>query len=119
MWGKYLSKVGGGKSIKRGDFISSMKKMLTDANLRKILEGPLPHFFHAVDLNNDGMISKEEYEKFFELLGIEEGAAAAAFEVIDENKDGQLSLEEFVFAGSRFFISEKEEPTCLFWGPLV
>ena len=57
-----MSGVGGGDSISQEKFIESMQKLVHDPSLKGTLEGPLPLFFHAVDANSDGMISKEELE---------------------------------------------------------
>ena len=62
-----MSGVGGGDSISQEKFIESMQKLVHDPSLKGTLEGPLPLFFHAVDANNDGMISKEEFQRFFDV----------------------------------------------------
>lgn len=66
------------------------------------------------------MIQKDEFELFFDIIGLDPKLAGATFEAIDTNHDGQLSLDEFVTAGVDFFTSEDEaSPNKLFWGPLV
>ena len=67
MWDKYLSAVGGGDSLSQDVFIESMRKLVHDPSLKSTLEGPLPLFFHAVDANDDKMISGEEFQQFFEV----------------------------------------------------
>ena len=101
-------------------FIAGMEKQVKDPSLKPTLEGPLPLFFQAVDANNDGFISADEYGDFFRILGMDPGMAPASFAAIDTDNDGLLSQQEFTTAGSKFFISEDQnEPTRLFWGPLV
>ena len=62
--------------------------------------------FQRLDANNDGKISKDEFEKFAEELrekAKEKGKgqkangriADALFQRLDTNRDGYLSLEEF------------------------
>jgi Ca2+-binding EF-hand superfamily protein len=121
VWDTYLSAVGGGNSIKQDAFIEAMKKLVHDPKLKETLQGPLPLFFHAVDSNYDGLISKDEFVKFFEILGLDPALAPASFEAIDDNHDGNISLDEFKMAGTDFFMEEKDEskPSKLLWGPLL
>jgi len=120
VWDKYLQGVGGGTAITKEGFIKAMTTLVKDPSMKATLEGPLPLFFHAVDLNNDGLISEDEFGNFFAILGLDVSMAPATFQAIDTNNDGQLSLDEFTEAGSEFFLSEDpSKPTKLFWGPLV
>lgn len=119
VWDKYLHSLGE-NGISQDAFIAGMEKQVKDPALKGTLEGPLPLFFQAVDSNNDGMISADEFGDFFRILGLDAGMGPASFAAIDTNNDGLLSQDEFVEAGSKFFISEDTaEPTRLFWGPLV
>jgi len=120
VWDQYLHGVGGGESIAKDAFIDAMKKLVKDPNMKATLEGPLPLFFHAVDSNDDGMISEDEFANFFRILGLDPAMAPATFQAIDTNNDGLLSKEEFTHAGTEFFLSEDPSlPTKLFWGPLT
>lgn len=67
VWDKYLSTVGGGERMDQESFIQSMSKLVHDPTLKPTLEGPLPLFFHAVDSNNDQLISQEEFSQFFQV----------------------------------------------------
>lgn len=122
VWDDFIGKnvAHGSDGIKETDFITSMEKMVHDPKLKVALAGPLPLFFRAVDANNDGFISEEEYEIFFKIIGLNPGMAKSSFQAIDANNDGLLSSDEFVEAGTSFFLSEQGGcPTKLFWGPLL
>jgi len=120
VWEKYLKDTSGGQTLNQDAFIAALKKQVQDPALRQTLAGPLPLFFCAIDRNADGMIQKDEFELFFDIIGLDTKMAGPTFEAIDTNHDGQLSLEEFTTAGVDFFTSEDENcPTKLFWGPLV
>lgn len=67
MWDSYLGAVSGGEGISQDQFIESMAKLVRDPAQKSVLEGPLPLFFRAVDANDDGMISKEEFQRFFDV----------------------------------------------------
>jgi len=120
VWEKYLKDSNSGAALNQDAFIATLKKQVSDPALRDTLAGPLPLFFSAVDANADGSIQSDEFELFFEILGLDRKMAPASFQAIDTNNDGQLSLDEFVAAGVDFFTSENEScPTKFFWGPLV
>ena len=120
VWEKYLKDSTGGAALNQDAFIATLKKQVQDPSMKETLAGPLPLFFSAIDANSDGMIQKEEFELFFDIIGLDTKMAGPTFEAIDTNHDGQLSLDEFVTAGVDFFTSEDENsPTKLFWGPLV
>jgi len=119
VWDSYLSKVGG-DGINQDAFIEAMKKQVADPNLKETLKGPLPLFFQAVDANQDGFISSDEYGIFFDIIGLDPNMAPASFQAIDTNNDGLLSQDEFIEAGTAFFLEDDAaSPTKLFWGPLV
>ena len=116
VWEKYLKDSTGGAALNQDAFIATLKKQVQDPSMKDTL----PLFFSAIDANSDGMIQKEEFELFFDIIGLDPKMAGPTFEAIDTNHDGQLSLEEFVTAGVDFFTSEDEtSPNKLFWGPLV
>lgn len=120
VWEKYLSEANKGQALNQETFIAALKKQVADPTLRQTLAGPLPLFFSAVDANADGSIQSDEFELFFEILGLDKSMAPSTFKAIDTNNDGALSLDEFVAAGVDFFTSEDENcPTRFFWGPLV
>lgn len=112
-----ISAASGSDKITLDAFIASAKNAISKPETFK---GPLPHFFHAVDLDSDGQISQAEYQEFFRILGLDPALAEASFKAIDTNNDGQLSMDEFSQAGVEFFVKDDEAcPTKLFWGPLV
>lgn len=120
VWEKYLKGAKDGQAIDQASFIEAIKKQVADKALHEALAGPLPLFFSAVDANADGAIQSDEFELFFQIIGLDPKMAPATFKAIDTNNDGSLSLDEFVTAGVDFFTSEDENsPNKLFWGPLV
>ena len=101
-------------------FVDVMKKVALSTNSTEALKGPLPLYFVAVDSNQDGNIEIEEYEIFFNTLGMDKTLASAAFKDIDENNDGVINEEEFVEAGIKFFTCQNEDGRAqMFWGKVV
>lgn len=66
-----------------------------DVEIVKITEGPPPppNFFDKIDLNKDGVLDKDEIEKYFQDLGHE--VPEQLWDMEDKNKDGVISWEEF------------------------
>lgn len=78
------------------------------------------YLFQAVDKDQSGEISVDEFKLFFQCLGLHDRDAEFAFCSIDANKDGKVSLKEFVKHGRDFFLTEDETRISRhFWGPLV
>jgi Ca2+-binding EF-hand superfamily protein len=76
--------------------------------------------FDLIDLNGDGVIQKDEFEKFYNVVKLDEKAAAETFKAIDTNGDGLLSADEFITAGIDFFNGDDESsPYRFLFGPLV
>lgn len=119
VWDNFLG-VGGEAGLSPDAFIAQMSKCVHDPALKTTLEGPLPLFFHAVDTNNDGLISMDEFTHFYGVLGMDSAHAPDTFKAIDDNNDGDISLEEFMHNGTEFFFEEKDEskPSKIFWGPV-
>ena len=119
IWDLYLKMAGHSEKIDEKAFVAIMKDVIKDKSNEITLQGPLPLFFNAVDANEDGFIQLDEFEMFFDLLGLDAKTADASFKAIDTNNDGLLSKEEFLEAGVQFFTTDdKNNPTNLFWGPL-
>ncbi|KAL5515502.1 hypothetical protein EMCRGX_G000676 [Ephydatia muelleri] len=59
-------------------------------------------YFDAMDFNNNGQISKEEYGILFDCVGIGRDRLDVAFEALDTDRDGLISRSEFVAAGLEY-----------------
>merc|ERR1719487_687797 len=66
----------------------------------KQLKQRVKDIFHLLDANDDGTISREEFQEDavekLELLGIEPQVSRNAFDILDVDRDGQLSPDEFI-----------------------
>ncbi|XP_058799079.1 sarcoplasmic calcium-binding protein [Phymastichus coffea] len=101
-------------------YLTEMHHVLEDKSLRKKVHSFLPFLFKAVDKDNSGEISVEEFKLFFKCLGMENDDAVVTFTYIDINEDGKLSMKEFVKLGRDFFLTDDQtKPSKHFWGPLV
>ena len=85
-------------------------------------ENCLQGLFDAIDTNNDGRISLEEFKVFFNALGpgVSEKDVERSFKAIDANKNGDISCEELLAAAWEFFHAlEPTEISETFFGPLL
>nr|XP_033333531.1 sarcoplasmic calcium-binding protein [Megalopta genalis] len=101
-------------------YLEEMHHVLNDSSLKKKCHHFLPFLFKAVDKDQSGEISVEEFKLFFQCLGLTHDHAVVSFSHIDSNDDGKISFDEFVSLGRDFFIDEDpKRPSKHFWGPLI
>jgi Ca2+-binding EF-hand superfamily protein len=101
-------------------YLTEMHHVMTDKDLKKKVHKFLPYLFQAVDKDNSGEISIEEFKLFFNCLGLTDSDAQVSFKAIDKNGDGMLSIKEFVKLGRDFFLTENPKRVSKsFWGPLA
>ena len=75
--------------------------------------------FHAVDLNNDGAISYEEWARHYQAMGIDTKHARASFDAMDTNGDKEVSKQEFIDYHYEYYYTNKDElKSSLLNGPL-
>ncbi len=80
------------------------------------------HIFDAIDSNQDGHISMEEYKVYLQVIAptLSEDDKVKSFNSIDANKDGEISRAEFLEASFEYLHGVKEtELSKVFYGPLL
>ncbi|KAL3270647.1 hypothetical protein HHI36_021176 [Cryptolaemus montrouzieri] len=101
-------------------YLEYMHHVLNDRKLVRRAHSFIPYIFRAIDKDQSGSITYEEYKLFFDCLGLPEKDAILAFRAIDSNGDGKITIKEFVKHGRDFFVTEDENRISkYFWGPLV
>ena len=63
------------------------------------------YIFDLFDVNNDKLISREEYSNMLTVYNIPQNTAKAGFEELDTNKDDFISSEEMISGLKNFFKS--------------
>ena len=66
-------------------------------------------WFSQVDLNDNGVISLNEWKVHSSALGISEDDAEKSYRAMDTNKDGVISMEEFIEYHKEFFFSAEDK----------
>ena len=75
--------------------------------------------FNALDIDEDGEISYEEWVHHNKALNIEEAYARASFDAMDINGDGKISKEEFVAYHKEYFTTAEDKlKSSILHGPL-
>lgn len=78
--------------------------------------------FDAIDSNQDGHISLQEFKIYFQVIAPDTSDAdkEQSFNLIDVNKDGEISREEFLEASFEYLHGvEENKLSKVFYGPLV
>ncbi|KAJ8680843.1 hypothetical protein QAD02_016630 [Eretmocerus hayati] len=120
MWEEQWGEISPYNLVDVEKYLAEMHHVLEDKSLRRKVHHFLPFLFKAVDKDNSGEISVQEFKLFFKCLGLDNDHAVVSFTYIDTNEDGKISLKEFVKLGRDFFLTEDHaKPSKHFWGPLV
>ncbi|XP_013402563.1 luciferin-binding protein-like [Lingula anatina] len=76
--------------------------------------------FTAVDLDSDGLISREEHSASCYSSNIPEEEAQKLFDLLDPDKDGFITIDEFAQSFTEFFFTEDPHNTYSgMFGPLA
>src|SRR6218665_560368 len=112
--------VGNRTSLTADKMIISLGKLRYDPQLMKPFTDIIHHLHDMLDVDRDGYLQEEEYERMVSRTGVADTSfVKEAFNAIDVNGDGKLSLEEFANAFFDFIFSDDEKsPYAFFLGPL-
>ena len=101
--------------IKEGDqfskeqWIDGLAKVAAEFNA-KLRRGERPPteeliraLFSAVDINEDGVVTLDEYTLIFKAYNMDETAAAEGFATLDKDKNGKLDVNEIPSRHSKFW----------------
>lgn len=78
----------------------------SDVLINSYIQGLARAIFDTLDEDNDGVISEDEYLKFFRSFRGEEGDGSAAFATLDVDGKGYLTRKEFLDIVTQFHLSD-------------
>lgn len=109
MWtnARALSGKEGKAKITLEDWLAHEQKVL-DSNvlIHSYVQGIARAIFDILDEDNDGVISKEEYLKFFRSFRGDDEDGEIAFDKLDDEDKGHLTRKEFLEAVTEFHLSD-------------
>ena len=116
-WWSYLLK--DKKSISFDDFIKARYEVTHTEEQQNFFMKQLKIMFQAIDANDDGSVSLDEFKVYHLAMGIEDNLTTEqAFKIIDLNQDGAISLDEFKEAVFDFTYNQQDSVYKEFYGPL-
>ena len=121
MWtnARALSGKEGKTQITLDDWLAHEQKVL-DSNvlIHSYVQGIARAIFDILDADNDGVISEDEYMKFFRSFRGDDEDAEIAFQKLDEDEKGYLTRQEFLEAVTEFHLSDDPDaPGNWLFGP--
>ena len=115
----WVEEIGGGEDFQwtENKFLENMFKVVSQPGAEEYFRRVANNLFDLIDLNEDDLISKDEYRA---LLG---GSpwTIVAFSSVDTNRNGEVSREEFVhgYMDYWFNFADETHPSKHFLGVLV
>ena len=95
------------------------EKLIEDLSKGETFKPFFEVVFNTLDLNDDGVISFEEWKAYYYVLGIDQAHARASFDAMDANSDGIVSKEEFInFVCEYYFTTDNKLGSAIMFGPL-
>ncbi len=109
MWtnARALSGKEGKTQITLEDWLAHEQEVL-DSNvlIHSYVQGIARVIFDILDADNDGVISEEEYLKFFQSFRGDEDDGKLAFQKLDPDEKGHLTRKQFLEAVTEFHLSD-------------
>lgn len=109
MWtnAKSLSGSEGSDELTLDNWLAHEQEVIdSDVLINSYIQGLARAIFDTLDEDNDGVISEEEYLKFFRSFRKDEGDGVAAFEKLDVDGKGYLTRKEFLDVVTQFHLSD-------------
>ena len=101
-------------------YLDFFVKFRENPRSKELMNATMSKMFDVVDLNGDGVISREEYRVVFQCFGVDESNAKPSFDGIDTNHDGVISKEEYLAAIIEYYFGlDETSGAVLLHGPLV
>jgi Ca2+-binding EF-hand superfamily protein len=120
LWEKRWGPVNPYNPVTVEQFLEDMHHVINDKHLVRRAHSFLPYLFRALDKDQSGEITEDEFKLFFRCLGLNERDASLAFKGMDDDHDGVVTMKEFVKHGREFFLTEDENKISkYFFGPLI
>ena len=99
------------------NWLITMVRAEKEGNLHTVT--PFPKMFDIVDLDENGVITLDEWITHYKAYGIDTAHAPASFEAMDTNHDGVVTRDEFAAYYDEFFYTADDKlKSSILYGPL-
>lgn len=96
--------------VGRREFVEAMKSHVTDPeNFQHIVLPIADAFMRALDTDNNGVLSLDEYVRMYDAIGVSPETSTEAFRRLDRNGSGSITFPEFRTAIEEFYLSADPE----------
>ena len=124
LWGELLDGKGKGPDYKVTEsmYIEKFFNIVSREGSEEKMRKEWRDVFEVMDLNQGGVITKNEHRLFFEArANVDSNGAIVAFSAMDKDMDGKITCDEYVNTGVEFYFNFADEtkPSKHFFGPLV
>ncbi|MFD8632415.1 EF-hand domain-containing protein [Streptomyces sp. NPDC059533] len=108
-WWQLLVKHGdtdGDGQVSREEFVTVMEDTVTtEAHFEPAVMAIADAVMSAVDTDQDGVLSLQEYVRLYDTLGVDRDVSTAAFHLVDRDGNGVISFAEYRAAIVEFYLS--------------
>ena len=107
--------------IQLSEFLNFFDGIIQDPeNYDMVVNGLSQAVFKTFDLNDDGKLTLNEYEGFYQTIGLAPDLANRVYSKLDLNSDGSISVDELTCLVDQFFTSQDpQSPGNEFFGPIA
>jgi Ca2+-binding EF-hand superfamily protein len=113
LWWEALLDAGAADDRQRVDqprFIAAMRSHISEPEtLERVVLPIIDALMSALDTDDNGTLTLEEYVRMYDALGIDPATSGAAFQRLDRNGSGTITYDEFRIAVEEFYVSTDAE----------
>ncbi|MDT0328330.1 EF-hand domain-containing protein [Nocardiopsis lambiniae] len=108
-----LAQAAGTEQMSKDDFVRAAESEIVgrgNAGFAEVLQPTIQAIMAIADTDGDGLISPNEFQRWFAAIGLNPGQADEAFQEIDTDGNGSLSVTELVAAVRDYHLGKNDIP---------
>ena len=93
--------------IESQEFLNFFDHLINDAeNYKTVIDGVSQAIFGSFDLDDDGVLTVDEYRSFYQVMGIDDRSVSNIYGKLDLDANGSISIKELSELVDQFFSSQ-------------